>query len=148
VNERTQLLGNSSENVDYNIADMDQRTRLLYNTQRIHNMNSRFEDTQRLAEEAGNFINNIFLFSKKNIYYIIVSFIKNIIYLKYLLTIIIKINYYFILILLCKYYKIIIYHLNNVEAMGSDTLQLLHEQRQQLLGINNNVYFNYNISIF
>jgi len=77
VNERTQLLGNSSENVDYNIADMDQRTRLLYNTQRIHNMNSRFEDTQRLAEEA--------------------------------------------------------------EAMGSDTLQLLHEQRQQLLGINNNL---------
>ncbi|ORX50757.1 hypothetical protein BCR36DRAFT_412250 [Piromyces finnis] len=77
VNERTQLLGDSSENIDYSITDMDQRTRLLYNTQRIYNMNSRFEDTQRLAEEA--------------------------------------------------------------EAMGSDTLQLLHQQRQQLMGINNNL---------
>jgi len=52
VNERTQLLGESSEEFDYNISDMDQRSRLLYNTQRIHDMNSRFESTQRLAEEA------------------------------------------------------------------------------------------------
>jgi len=52
VNERTQLLGDSSGSFDYNISDMDQRTRLLYNTQRIYDMNSRFEGTQRLAEEA------------------------------------------------------------------------------------------------
>jgi len=52
VNERTQLLGDSSNSFDYNISDMDQRTRLLYNTQRIYDMNSRFEGTQRLAEEA------------------------------------------------------------------------------------------------
>jgi len=51
VNERTQLLGNP-EDFDYNISDMDQRTRLLYGTQRLHDMNSRFEDTIRISQEA------------------------------------------------------------------------------------------------
>ncbi|KAG4100023.1 hypothetical protein H8356DRAFT_1423236 [Neocallimastix lanati (nom. inval.)] len=52
VNERTQLLGNDSETFDYNISDMDQRTRLLYGTQRLQDMNSRFENTLRISEEA------------------------------------------------------------------------------------------------
>ncbi|ORX86264.1 hypothetical protein BCR32DRAFT_325039 [Anaeromyces robustus] len=74
VNERTQLLGESSENFDYNISDMDQRERLLYNTQRLYDMNSRFEDTKKISEEA--------------------------------------------------------------EQAGIDTLQMLHQQRQQLLRTN------------
>jgi len=36
---------------------MDQRTRLLYGTQRLQDMNSRFENTLRISEEAGIFLN-------------------------------------------------------------------------------------------
>jgi len=35
---------------------MDQRTRLLYGTQRLHDMNSRFEDTIRISQEAGIYL--------------------------------------------------------------------------------------------
>lgn len=54
VNERTQLLGEDSNShiIDYSISDMDQRTKLLNNTQRVYNMNTRFDETRIMSLEA------------------------------------------------------------------------------------------------
>ncbi|KAJ3322611.1 hypothetical protein HDU76_013837, partial [Blyttiomyces sp. JEL0837] len=50
--DRYQLLGNRSTVIDFDNADLDQRTRLLRNTERLEESGRRLTDIQRIALET------------------------------------------------------------------------------------------------